>query len=56
MKHYISKNRECIEFEDIVDITIKLCTDFCLADTERQQAKNMEFTLDGAQLPNNIFL
>ena len=54
MKHYISTNGECIEFVDIVHITIKLCTAFGLADTARQRAIDMALTLDGAQLTNNL--
>ena len=36
MKNHISENNACIEFTDIVDVTIKLCDTFDIADISKK--------------------
>ena len=54
MKHHVTKNSECVEFCDIVDITIKLCDAFGLSEVAKRRAIDMALTLDGAQLTNKL--
>ena len=54
MKHYISENGKCVEFTDRVDITIKICEAFGLAETAKRRTIDMALTLDGAQLTNKL--
>ena len=54
MRHHVTRNGECIGFTNIVDVTIKLCTDFGLADTAKRRAINMTLTLDGAQITSKL--
>ena len=54
MKHYVTENGECIEFIDIVDIAIKLCDAFGLADVAKKRAIDLALTLDDANLTNNL--
>ena len=55
MKNYITEHGECIEFCDIVDITIKLCNMFGLKEVVRKQAIDMAITLDGSQMTNTLY-
>ena len=54
MKHHITKNGECVEFCDIVDVTIKICEAFGLAEVAKRRAIDMALTLDGAQLTRKL--
>ena len=54
MKHYITKHGECIEFSNIVDVTIKLFTAFGLVTVARRRLIDIALTLDGSQLTNKL--
>ena len=36
MRHYVTKNGKCLEFVDIIDVTIKLCDAFGLANVAKK--------------------
>ena len=54
MKHEVTINGECVDFVDIVDITINFFHAFGLSETAKIRAIDMALTLDGAQLTNKL--
>ena len=54
MRNYVSKNGECVEFCNIVDVVNNLCNAFGLSKVAKRRSIDLTLTLDGSNLISKL--